>query len=133
MYEVHENCPICKTPTPLVHLRPKFFHPLDLGRPISNELPYPNDKQSIKRNIIEGWLLYVIRSFLKVGFRFQYQIINLTWLSFDVFWFSWSLTVCFFVSLYSFVCGCPKIYFIRIFSAHLAMKICFICTTWKRK
>ena len=33
-----------KSPTPLVHLRPKFFHPLDLGRPISNEPPpTPND------------------------------------------------------------------------------------------
>ena len=26
-------------PTPLVQLRPKFFHPLDLGRPISNKIP----------------------------------------------------------------------------------------------
>ena len=26
-----------RPPTPLVLLRPKFFHPLDLGRPISNE------------------------------------------------------------------------------------------------
>ena len=41
-----------KSPTLLVHLRPKFFHPLDLGRPISNEpppSPTPNDNQSIKR------------------------------------------------------------------------------------
>ena len=36
-------------PSPLVHLRPKFFHPLDLGRPTSNEPPCPNDNQSIKR------------------------------------------------------------------------------------
>ena len=34
---------------PLVHLRPKFFHPLDLERPVSNEPPSPNDNQSIKR------------------------------------------------------------------------------------
>ena len=42
-----------KTPTPLVHLRPKFFHPLDLGHQISNNAPpipsSPNDNQSIKR------------------------------------------------------------------------------------
>ena len=42
-----------RPPTPLVQLRPKFFHPLDLGRPISNE-PHPptpssNDNQPIKR------------------------------------------------------------------------------------
>ena len=37
--------------TSLVHLRPTFLHPLDLGRPISNEPspPFPNDNQSVKR------------------------------------------------------------------------------------
>ena len=40
-----------RPPPPLVHLRPKFFHPLDVGRPISNETPpvSPNENQSIKR------------------------------------------------------------------------------------
>ena len=52
-----------------------------------------NDNQSIKKNIIQGWLLHVIRSFLQVGFRFQCQHINLVWLSFDFFSFSWSLTI----------------------------------------
>ena len=37
-YDVHENYLIFKIPISLVHLRPKFFHPLDLGRPILNEL-----------------------------------------------------------------------------------------------
>ena len=33
-----------------VHLCLKFFHPLDFGRPISNEPPHtPIDNQSIKR------------------------------------------------------------------------------------
>ena len=37
-------------PIPLANLRPKFFHPLDLGHPITNETPhFPNDNQSIKR------------------------------------------------------------------------------------
>ena len=43
----------------------------------------------------------VIRSLLQVGFCFQYQLINFFWLSFDFFSFSWSLTICFFVPLYS--------------------------------
>ena len=30
-------------PPPPVHLRQKFFHSLDLGRPISNETSSPND------------------------------------------------------------------------------------------
>ena len=37
-YGVHEKCPVLKLPHPLVHLSPKFFHSLDLGPPISNEL-----------------------------------------------------------------------------------------------
>ena len=36
-YDVQESCPIFKNPHPLVQQLPKFFHPLDLGRPISNE------------------------------------------------------------------------------------------------
>ena len=60
----------------------------------------------LKENIIQEWLLYVIRSFLQVGFPFQYQLINLVELSFDLFPFSWSPTICFFVPLYSCVCSC---------------------------
>ena len=44
----------------------------------------------LKENIIQGWLLYVIRSFLQVDFCSQYQLINLVWLSTDFFLFSWS-------------------------------------------
>ena len=53
-YDVHENCPIFKTPhhpCP-VQLRPKFFHTLDLWCPLSKEFPpppSPNDNQSVKR------------------------------------------------------------------------------------
>ena len=84
-------------PRSLVHLLPKFFH-LNLGRPISNEHPllYMITNQ-LEENIIQGWLWYVIRSFLQVGFRFQHQLINLVLLSFDFFLFIWSLTICFFV------------------------------------
>ena len=44
----------------------------------------------IKGNIILGWLLHVIMSILYVCFPFQYQLINLVWLSIDFFSFSWS-------------------------------------------
>ena len=45
--------PFSRPPTPLVQLSPKFSHPLDLERPISNEQPprpspFPNYNQSIK-------------------------------------------------------------------------------------
>ena len=81
--------------TPLVQLCPTFFHPLDLGRPISNDPPSPplaspNDNQSIKRRYNSRTT--IIWSFIKVGFRFQYQLINLVWLSIGFFPFSWSQT-----------------------------------------
>ena len=80
-----------RPPTSLVHLQPKFFHPPDLGRPISIDRPPPPLQiitNRLKENIIQGRLLYVIRSFLQVGFRFQYQLINLIRLSFEFFSFS---------------------------------------------
>ena len=110
-YDVHENCPIFKTPHPRVHLLPIFFHLLELGRPISNE-PFhlsPNDSQSIKIKHNPRMTIYVIRSFLQIGFCFQYQFINFVWLSFDFFSFNWSHTLCFFMALYSCVCSCPRI------------------------
>ena len=44
----------------------------------------------LKENIIQGWLLNVIRSFLQVDFCSQYQLCNLVWLSIDFHPFSWS-------------------------------------------
>ena len=87
----------------------KIFPPVDLGRLISNEPPLQMTTNQLKENIIQWWLLYVVKSFLQVGFRFQYQLINLVWLSFDFFSFSWSLTICSFVALYSCVSSCSKI------------------------
>ena len=95
-------------------------------------LTSPNDNQLIKRKYNPRWLLYVIRSFLQVGFRFQYQFINLARLSLDLFSFSWSLTICFFVALYSCVCSCPKVLkcplfiIIHIFSTHFAMNLFYL-------
>ena len=98
-------------PSPLVHLHPKFFHPLDLERPISIEhsLPLQMIINQLNESIIQGWLLYVIRSFLQAGFHFQYQLINLFWLSFNFLSCSWTLIICFFVALHFCVCSCPKI------------------------
>ena len=117
---------------------PKFFHPLDIGRPISNgSPPLQMITNQFKENIIQRWLLYVIRSFIQVRFRFQYQFINLVWLSFDFFSFSWSLIICFLVALYSWVCSCPKIsrnvfyLLLLIFLVLILQWTCFTCTIWK--
>ena len=72
-YEVNENCSILKTPYPLtlLQLRPKFFHPLDLWRPISNESP---SLQMISNQLKEN-----PRMAIKC-----YQVFLLGWLSFSV-------------------------------------------------
>ena len=85
----------------------------------------------LKENIIQGWLLYVTRFFLRIGFRFQYQLINVTWLSFYFFSFNWSLTICFFVALYSCVCSFPKyirkcLVIVHIFSNHFAINLFYL-------
>ena len=124
-----------RLPTPLLYLRPKLFHPLDLGCPISNELHPPLQIiiNQIKNNIIQGWLFYVIRSFLQVGFCFQYQLSNLVWLSFDFFSFSWSLTICLFVA-FLLLCvqlsknssKCLLFIIIHIFSTHFAINLFYL-------
>ena len=38
-----------------------------------------------KENIMQGLVSYVISSLFQFGFRFQYQLINLVWISFDFF------------------------------------------------
>ena len=57
-----------------------------------NPLPLPLQimTNQLKENIIQGWLLHDIRSFLQVGFCSQYQLINLVWLSIDFYLFSWN-------------------------------------------
>ena len=46
---------------PHVHLRPKFFHCLDLGCPVSNEPPpFQMITNHLRENMIQGLLLYVI-------------------------------------------------------------------------
>ena len=51
--------------------------------------PLQMKTNQLNENIIQGWLLYVIGSFLQVGFRFHYQLINLVWFSIDFSSFSW--------------------------------------------
>ena len=70
------NCPIFRPPTPLSIYVQNSSTPLTLDIHFQTNAPSPNDKQSIKKNIIQGWPLYVIRSFLQVSFRFQYQLIK---------------------------------------------------------
>ena len=104
-----------------------------------NAPPLQMITNQLKENIIQEWLLYVIRSFLQVGFRFQYELINLVWLSFDFFSFSWSLTIWFFMALYSRECSCPNIsqnaFYLWLFKllVLILQSTCFICTTWKCK
>ena len=56
-YDIHKNCLISKTPTPSVHLRPNFFHNLDLGRPVLNE-PSPPLQQKVEVQNVEVKILF---------------------------------------------------------------------------
>ena len=92
--------------------------------PLVPSLPFQMITNQLKESTIQGWLLYVIRSFLQVDFRFQYQLINLVWLSFDFFSFSWSLTICFFVALHYCACSCPILFIIiHIFGIHFPINL----------
>ena len=86
--------------TPLVQLQTIHTHTHTSLQVITDQL---------KENVIQWWIIYAIRSFFQIDFRFKYQLINLLWLSFDFFSFSWSVTICFFMALNSCVCSCPKI------------------------
>ena len=56
--------------------------PLTLDVQFQMSPPLQMRTNQFKESIIQGWLLYVTRSFLQVGFRFQYQLINLALLFF---------------------------------------------------
>ena len=112
-------------PHPHVH---NYFTSLTLDVQFQTNHPSsPNDNNHLKENISQGWLLYVIKPFLQVGFRFQYKLINLVWLSFHFFSFSWSLTTCFFLALNSCVCSCPKLFIIiHIFGIHFQISLFYL-------
>ena len=71
-YDVHEKCSIFETPhPPFVQLQQKFFHHMTLDVQLQTKPPSPSSPlqmitNQLKGNIILGWLLYVIRSFLQV-------------------------------------------------------------------
>ena len=115
--------------------------PLTLGVQFqTNLLPQhsTNDNNQLKENIIQRGLLYVIRSFFQVGFHLQYQLINFVCLSSDFFSFTWSLTICLCVALYScvvqkyhemsFICNYSYFKYILILQS-----TSLISTTWKLK
>ena len=68
----------------------------------------------LKENIIQEWLLDVIRSFLQVGFHFQCQLINLVWLSFPLSGFPFD-----FFSL----CMCMNETKVKIKPSHVIFKL----------
>ena len=58
----------------------------------TNTPTFPNDNYSIKKKH-NSWMTIICWSFLRVCFRFRYELINLVWLSIDFFSFSWSQTL----------------------------------------
>ena len=92
-YDVHEFAQFSRPPITLVQSSnvQNSSTPLTLDVHFQTNSPLPLLQMitnQLKGNVILGWLLYVITSFLQVGFRFQYQLNNLVWLSVDFFPFS---------------------------------------------
>ena len=136
-FDTHENYPVFKT----------LQHPC-LSTPKNFPLPWPwmsNFRwapslkmitNQLKKNINKGRLLYVVKSFLRLAFTFSINSLILS--GFPLIYFhldeaslstySWLYTL-----LTVVVQKYHKMYFIHIYSAHFAIKICFICKTWKRK
>ena len=113
---VRENCSIFNTPTHLVHLRPKFFHPLDLVLPISNEPLLslslslsPNDSQSIKKNIMQGWLFTSSGSSFRSAFVFSINSLILSRFPLTSFHLA-EASLSAFPWLYSLVCAAIQKY-----------------------
>ena len=127
--DTHENYPIF-----IAH--PLCIYVQNSSTPLTMDVQFQTNSflqiitHQLYEHIIQRWLLYIIGSFLQVGLRFQYQI------SFGFFSLSWSLTICFFVALYSCVCSCPKILrnifylllfiIIHIFSTHIAINLFYL-------
>ena len=78
-YDVLENCPIFRIPHPPLSIYVQNSSTpltLDVQCQTNRHLSVQMITNQLKKNIIQVWLLYVIRSFLRVSFRFQYQLIK---------------------------------------------------------
>ena len=82
----------------------------------------------LNENSFQGWLLYVIRSFLQVGFRFPYQPINLVWISFEdsllYLLLRGFILLC--VQLSENIKKCLLLKIIHIFSTHFAINLFYL-------
>ena len=95
-------------PHPTCPTTSKILSPLDLGCPISNKPPSPNSNQ-LEENIIQGRLLLSGSSFRSALVSDIKSLILSGFPLTSLYLASWSITICFFVALYSRVCSCPKI------------------------
>ena len=112
--------------------------PLTLDAQFQRNPPLQMIANQFKENIIPRWLSYVFRSFLQVGFHFQYQLINFVWVSVTSLRLIEALLSAF-LWLYTLVCSCTKIsqnvlhWYLFTFLVLISQSTCFISTTWKRK
>ena len=130
-----------RPPTSLVHLRPKLFHLLDLGRPISNEpSPLSNDNQSIKRLYVINYVINYILSvpFFRLAFVSSINSLILPGFPLTSFHlaeaslstFSWIILLC--VQLSKNITKCILFIIIHIFSTYFAINLFYLhnLKTW---
>ena len=101
-----------RLPTPLVHLRPKFFHPVDLGRPISTD-PLSPPLQIItiqlKENITQGWLCMLSGPSSRSAFVFNFNSLILSGFPLTNFHLA-EAGLCTFSWLYALACAVVQKY-----------------------
>ena len=129
-----------RPPPSLVHLHSKFVHSMTLESNFKQTPAFPMITNQLKEHIFQRGLLYIIRSFVQVSLRFQYELINLSGFPLTYFHIAKaSLSV--FSRLYTHVCAVVQKYHEMYFTYKysylkykpILLSTCFISITWKRK
>ena len=128
-YEVRENCPIFKTPYPPCPSTSKILPPSWTWTSNFKRLPSrpPASLQMItnqlKENIIQAWLLQVIRSFFQIDFCFQHNSLTLSGFSLTSFYLA-EASLPALLCHYTLVCAVVQKYHeIHIFSTPFAISL----------
>ena len=116
--------------SPLCPCTYKIFPPFCLwGSNFKRMPPLQIITNQLKVNIIKGWLLYVIKSFIQVGFRFHSLILSgfplTSFYQASLSAFSWVILL--YVQLSKNITKCLLFTIIHIFSTDFESD-CFLCT-----
>ena len=123
-------------PHPSFHQRPKFFHPLDFRRPISNNPASSNDNLSVRRKHNPRMTIMLPGPSFRSTFVFSINSLILSGFPLTSFHLA-EASLSAFSWLYTLVSSIVQKYheMLQLFTflVLILQSTCFICTTWKRK